>query len=172
MMRQRINQNLEQEIHEVKQTIADLGQQVETLEHKHKQRRKQLIVQRKKIDDKSEIAKLGIKHVADRLQQENQRTKVDFFQGISKWDCVNPSGLGGSTVYHSESKTKAEKEDVNERVNMAEAEQLTTKLQTLEQVLQTWFESTNTINVNQLKNYIQSTCEENTVRKELTSDSL
>lgn len=169
MMRQRINQNLEQEILDVKHTISDLGQVVENLEHKHKQRRQQLIVQRKKIDDKSEIAKLGIKHVADRLQQENQRTKVDFFQGISNWDRVNPSGLGGSTLCGSGKKpTKVNKRDFDEQDNMAEAEKLTTKVEALEQVLRVWFTSTETSDVEDLKRHIESTCEENTVRDGLT----
>jgi hypothetical protein len=164
MMRERININLEGDIEKVKEDIRRLGQVVEGLENRQKERRRELFDERKKVDDKSEIAKLGIKHVAERLQEENERTRVDFFNGISNWNRVNPSGLGGSTLYNSDMKEKkVEKQRFNEHVNMAERKKLLAKIKSLEEVLRMWFEATGTTDIHQLQSYIKSTSEENTV---------
>ena len=165
MMRERINLNLEAEIAQVKEDIRGLGRVVESLESRQKARRRELFDERKKVDDKSEIAKLGIKHVAERLQEENEKTRVDFFNGVTNWNLVNPLGLGGSTLYNSEKKDRRpEKPGFSEQVNMAERKKLLAQSKELQEVLKGWFVSTGTKDVEQLIRYIRRTSEDNTVR--------
>jgi DNA repair exonuclease SbcCD ATPase subunit len=167
MMRERINSNLENEIEEVKWAISNLGKVVENLENKQKERRKELVQERRKQDDKSEIAKLGIKQVAERLQEENEKTRVDFFHGVANWGNVNPSGLGGSVIYNSDKKIKRgsnkDKEAFDEQVNLGERKKLTSKIKNMEEVLQMWYKATSTGSIGELKDYIRNTTEENTV---------
>lgn len=164
MMRERINHNLELEIEGIKGDISNLGRVVQGLENRQNERKMELIQEKKRSEDKSEIAKLGIKHVAERLQEENERTKIDFFQGVTNWGIMNPSGLGGSTIYNSANKEKKiKKQFFDEQVNMEERKRLIGIKKNLEDVLQMWFDSTNSNNTTDLKNYIKKTTEENTV---------
>ena len=101
MMREDINNNLESEIEQIKEELQNLNEEVGILEDKQQRKRQYLLEERRKCDNRSAVGKVGLKQVAERLQEENQRTRQEFFEGVKSWGKHNKSGLGGSTYYNS-----------------------------------------------------------------------
>lgn len=91
IMRDKINLGLEAEVLEIKERLRGLGREVEEMEQNEKARRQMLSSEKKRVDNKNAIANLGIKKVAERLQKENRKTKIGFFENNPLLRSINES---------------------------------------------------------------------------------
>ena len=147
--------------------LYDWQEEVETLAETQITRKEDLISEQKRGETKSNIAKVGIKEVAKRLEEENMKTRVDFYQGLAQW-AQNSQGFQTAPQnqnFANSSRQGSPKKDTffNEQVNMQERKNLSSKIKCLQVQLASWLKETGTEDIKGLKQFILHSTEVNAV---------
>jgi hypothetical protein len=165
MMRQKIIDGLEEEIFNLQEEVSEMAEEVEMMNEIHDDQKILLQKQLRNNKDKDSIGIFGLKEVAERLYEENKKSRQNFFEAMNRKNNLDCSSLEPPQIVISPAKKESttEKQQYDEAVTLQERKQVTKKIDNLNLLIKQLLASTNTTSLKGLRDYIQEISETNSV---------